>query len=199
MNLIVVRGRQQEYEDPADGTRYWSTSELLRVLDPSIFEGVHHQTLELARQRGVDLHKYFFYALAVHGRFAKQVPKDLALGWEGYQAAIWKWIADYQPKPLLLEERSVNRKWKVAGTADAKCLIQGKITLLDLKTGGKERIHEAQLNCYVTMEDFADAQRMATLYIRSEGTYAFERVYKNPLHLAALQNSLQVLQWRKQT
>lgn len=199
MKLECVRGRAKEYRDAESGESYYSCSQLLSVLDPDRFSRVGEQTLELARMRGTDLHKYFFYALAQHGGFIQTIPTHIGVGFEGYIAAIHAFIRKYDPKPLLIEDSSVNRQWGIAGTPDAKCFIQGRITLLDLKTGGHERVHEVQLNLYQTMEGYRDAERMATLYISGDGTFKFERVYKNPLHMAAVQNALQVLRWREMT
>lgn len=199
MKLICTRGADREYRDPDSGESYFSCSQLLQVLAPDLYSRVHYQTLELARQRGVDLHKYFFYALAVHGKFTQHVPKHVALGWEGYQSAIWKFIAEWDPLPILLEESSRDRKRGVAGTPDAKCTVRSKVVMIDLKTGPPDRIHAVQANCYRRFEEYHDIQEMRTLYIKADGTYDFPRVYRDPLHEAALDNALSILTWRIST
>ncbi len=205
MKLDCVRGRDREYRDPLTGESYYSCSQLLDVLDPGRFLRVGEQTLELARQRGVDLHKYFFYALAHHGGFIETIPTHIAVGFEGYIAAIQAFIRDYDPQPVLIEESSRNRKDGVAGTPDAKALVNKVIgtpavkilTEIDLKTGGEERVHRTQHNCYAEFEEYADCQQMRTLYIQSDGQYQFKRVYRDPLERAAILNAIQVLNWRR--
>lgn len=205
MKLECIRGRAREYRDPVLSEFYYSCSQLLDVLDPGRFLRVGEQTLELARQRGVDLHKYFFYALAHHGGFIQAIPPHIAVGFEGYIAAIQAFIRDYDPLPILVEESSRNRKDGVAGTPDAKAQVNKTIgnrlvkvlTEIDLKTGGEERVHKTQHNVYADFEEYADCRQMRTLYIQSDGTYRFVRVYRDPLERAAILNAIQVLNWRQ--
>lgn len=197
MKLICTRGAVKEYRDPVLNEDYYSCSQLLKVLDPDLYAGIHYQTMELARQRGVDLHKYFFYALAAHGKFTHYIPKHIALGWEGYQTAIHRFIGEWDPMPILLEESSRDRKRGVAGTPDAKLVLRSKVVLVDLKTGPPNRTHVVQANCYRRFEEYQDVKEMRTLYIHADGTYDFPTVYRDPLHEAALDNALNILNWRQ--
>lgn len=196
MKLQCTRGARYEYTDPATGERFFSTSQVLKVLDPDVYAYVGNAVMEAARQRGVDLHKIFFYWMASLRGLCPVPDRPVEFG--GYYDAIGKWIQNRKPYPLLLEESSVNRKWMVAGTKDFKGIIDKKIELLDLKTGGPLRIHDAQLNCYRTFEDCQDVQRMRTLYIHHDGTYHDPIVSRDPMHVAALENAVNVLRWRQQ-
>jgi len=197
--MECTRGAAREYRDPLSGSRFFSASQILKVADADYLNGVHYQTLELARQRGVDLHKYFFYALATHAQFAKGVPKNLALGWEGYQEAIWKFIREWEPIPLLLEEASRDPNRAIAGRPDAKLKARKKTILFDLKTGTPVRTHLLQANIYRRFEEYADCEEMRTLYIRSDGTYDCPRVYRDLRAEAVVENALQILTWRETT
>ena len=195
MKLICTRGAQYEYRDPESGAQYFSTSQVLRVLDPDVYAGVDDVVMEFAGQRGTDLHKIFFYYMASLRGLCPVPPRPEEFG--GYYDAIVRWAADRKPVPILLEEPSANRKWGVAGTKDFKGIIGGKMELLDLKTTrSKLRIHEAQLNCYRMFEDAKDVQRMRSLYIHEDGTYDDPEVHRDPMHLAALENSVNILRWR---
>ncbi len=195
MQFTVTRGRPQEYELLDTKERFWSTSELLRVLDPDVYAGVDDAVMEFARQRGTDLHKVFFYYMASLRGLCPVPPRPEEFG--GYYDAIVRWAEHRKPVPILLEEPSVNRKWGVAGTKDFKGIIGGKMELLDLKTTrSKLRIHEAQLNCYRTFEDAKDVQRMRSLYIHEDGTYDDPEVPRDPMHVAALENGVNILRWR---
>lgn len=205
MKLECVRGRDREYRDPALNEFYYSCSQILDVLDPGRFARAGEQTMELARIRGTDLHKYFFYALAQHGGFIRTIPAHIAVGFEGYIEAIHKFIREYDPRPVLLEESSRNRKDEVAGTPDTKSWINREkndhsaqmLAEIDLKTGAPERVHKTQHNIYIDLEEYRDCEQMRTLYIQADGTYKFPRVYKDPLERAAILNGLNVLRWRE--
>jgi len=197
MRLTCTRGAPYEYTDPQTREQFFSCSQLLKVLDPNVYAYVEDAVLEAARQRGVDLHKIFFYWMASLRGLCAVPARPTEFG--GYYDAIGQWIHDRHPYPLLLEEPSVNRKWGVAGTKDCKGMIEKKIELVDLKTGGPLRIHDAQLNCYRTFEDAQDVQRMRTLYIHKDGTYTDPIVYRDPMHVAALENAVNVLRWRTMT
>ena len=196
MTYRVTRGQPHEYEEVETGERFFSCSQLLKVLDPHVYSYVDDAIMAEAQARGVDLHKHFFYLMAsLRGLCPKPAPPREFLG---YVQAMERWIHDRKPHPLLLEEPSVNRKWGVAGTKDFKGLIDKKVELIDLKTGGPLRIHDAQLNCYRTFEDCQDVQRMRTLYIHKDGTYHDPLVSHDPMHVAALENAVNVLRWRTQ-
>lgn len=194
MKLQCTRGAEYEYTDPVTGEQFFSCSQLLKVLDPNVYAYVDDAVMEAAQQRGVDLHQIFFYWCASLRWLCPVPARPVEFG--GYYDAIGKWIHERKPHPLLLEEPSVNRKWMVAGTKDFKGIIDKKIELLDLKTGGPLRIHDAQLNCYRTFEDCQDVQRMRTLYIHADGTYRDPIVSRDPMHVAALENAVNVLRWR---
>lgn len=198
MKLDVHRGATFEYHDSESGESYVSASQILKVVDSEYLNSVNHQTLELARMRGTDLHKYFFYALACHAGFINMVPQHIAQGFEGYITAIWKFCKEWDPAPLLLEEASRDRKRGVAGRPDSKLRLRGKLTELDLKTGQKDRLHEVQHQIYKRLEEYEDVDEMRTLYIRSDGTYDCPRVYRDPMHEAVADNALNILRWRRQ-
>jgi hypothetical protein len=192
MKLLCTRGAQFEYGHPITKKPYFSTSQLLAKIDPNLYAYVGEAVMESARQRGVDLHLIFFYWLAsIKGLCA--VPARPP-AYAGFYDAIGKFIADHRPEPILLEESSIDDKWGVAGTPDAKLWIAKKVDMPDLKTGIKQRIHEAQLNCYRRLEEYRDVQTMHQLYIHADGTYDYLPVYREPMHEAALENAVVALQ-----
>jgi len=180
MHLECTRGAAREYRDPLTGARYFSASQILKVLDPDLYNRVHFQT-----------------ALATHSQFAKGIPKNLALGWEGYQEAIWQFIREWDPVPLLLEEASRDLNRALAGRPDAKLKVRKRKVLFDLKTGQEEQTHLVQANIYRRFEEYADCDEMRTLYIRSDGTYDCPRVYRDHRAEAAVENALNILIWRE--
>jgi hypothetical protein len=196
MKLTCTRGAQYEYRDPATDKSYFSTSQLLKEMDPNIYAYVGDEVMEAARQRGTDLHLIFFYWLASLKGLCPIPDRPTAYG--GYYDAIGKFLADYRPEPILLEEASVYDKWSVAGRPDAKLWIAKKIDMPDLKTGIKQRLHEAQLNCYRRLDEYRDVQTMHQLYIHANATYDYLPVYRDPVHEAALENAVVKLQCEAQ-
>ena len=194
MKLLCTRGAQYEYRDPVTGEQFFSCSQVLKVLEPDLYAGVDDVVMELAQQRGIDLHKVFFYWLASLKGLCPRPERPKEFG--GYYDAIGKFIADYRPEPILLEESSVNRKWGVAGTPDAKLWIAKKIDMPDLKTGVPHRIHKAQANCYRTFEEYQDVETMHMLYIRADGTYEYAPIARSPFYRAWLENGVNVLRGR---
>ena len=195
MKLRCTRGAPYEYRDPVTGEQFFSCSQVLKVLDPDLYAGVDDVVMELAQQRGTDLHRVFFYWMAsLKGLCARpERPKEFG----GYYDAIGKFIADYRPEPILLEESSVNRKWGVAGTPDAKLWVAKKIDMPDLKTtASTHRIHRVQLNCYRSFDEYQDVQTMHNLYIHSDGTYDYVPVDRSPFAIAWLENGVNVLRGR---
>ena len=121
MSFRVTRGQPHEYEEIETGQRFWSCSQVLKVLDPDVYEMVDDAVLEAASARGVNLHKIWFYWLASLKGLCAVPPRPNEFG--GYYDALGKFIADYRPEPILLEESSCDRKRGVAGTPDGKLFI----------------------------------------------------------------------------
>jgi hypothetical protein len=48
---------------------------------------------------------------------------------------IWKWVQDYNPGVLSVEEQLYSERYMVAGTLDIMCRINGRLCLVDAKTG----------------------------------------------------------------
>ena len=199
MNLKCERGAPFEYTDLDTGRKYFSVSQCLAVLDPHAFDSVPPEVLEAARQRGTDLHLIFGLLLLSRLNLCEK-PERPTGELAGYFDGMEKFVAEHQPVPVRVEESSTNEKLGVAGTAD--CLVWlGKIlVLIDLKTGGKRAVHKTQLVAgYRPMNGYSDAKKMATLYVRADGTYKLDYVERvdEALHLAWFQAGLTVLNGRR--
>ena len=59
-----------------------------------------------------------------------------------------QWYNDYKPEILSCEETLWDRDYPVAGTADLVCRIDGKLHLIDYKTGKHYDTHQLQLTAY---------------------------------------------------
>lgn len=198
MNLKCERGAPYEYTDIDSGRTYFSVSQCLSVLDPHAFDAVPTEVLEAAQQRGIDLHILFGLLLLARLNLCEKPerPADL-LG--GYFDAMEKFIQDYDPQPLQVEEPSVNDEKKYAGTPDCLLTIGKDQVLIDLKTGGKRAVHKTQLIAYKAMKGYTDAKKLATLYVHADGTYKLDYLPKadESFHVAWFQGGLTVLHGRR--
>ena len=199
MKLLCVRGRQQEYEDPNTKTRYWSVSEVLKVLDPKAFEGVDPFVLAAAQTRGTDLHVLFALTMLWRiGTGAKPIIPGGTIG--KYYAGIEKFQLRHKPIPIRVEAQGINDKLKTAGTLDFHGTIDDEPTewIIDLKTGPPRAVHSAQLiGGYKRLSGSEKAKRFGSLYIRKDGTYKLVEHTHSHIDWAWFMGGLSVLNGRR--
>lgn len=197
MNLIVQRGKPYEYRDEETGERYFSVTQVRKVMWDGM-DRIPYAVLEKARERGERLHTYFALLM---GSMAKVCPEPEPLpDLSGYCRAIQQWALDVVPLPLLIEDPSVCRKLGIAGTSDllADLLANRGQYIIDLKTGEPTPTDPVQLLAYREMEGYQKVKGLFDLYVHADGTYDFKEVKPN-LHQAdwaCFLNALQVLKWR---
>lgn len=198
MNLICQRGQQHEYIDQDTGARLFSVSQVRRRMWDG-FSRVPADVLEVARIRGQILHTRF--AKAMFAQVGICPYPELIVEYAGYCVSMDDWFSKVKPKPILVEQRSMNLKLQIAGTADTKFLYGPKeiLTIGDLKTGEETPTDGAQLDAYATMEDYKDAKKKLDIYLDKFGGQARE-VWRtpNPADWACFLNALQALKCDEQ-
>ena len=199
MNLVCVRGRQREYEDPASRKRYWSVSEVLHVLDPNAFVGVDPAVMAAAQERGTDLHNIFALVL-LSLRGIGQRPERPAGILGGHFDAMMKFAKERKPVPEAVEEAGVNQREGYAGRPDTRCWLDGfsgDLWTLDLKSGDERPVHAAQLvGGYKRLEGYEKCARFASLYTRKTGDYRFVEHTHDHLSTSWFKAGLAVLNGR---
>lgn len=197
MTLICKRGEPYEYRDPVTKAWYVSYSQVQAVLDPDAFAGVPDAVLLAAQQRGVDLHTVFGVMLLSRLNLC-EAPKRPTGKLAGYFDAMVKFTHEHQPTPVRVEESSINKEKRYAGTPDCLITMGGTLALVDLKTGGKRAVHKTQLVAYKHMEGYTEAKRLATLYIATDGSYELDNLprYDEAFHWMWFQSGLAVLHGR---
>lgn len=200
MKLNCVRGRQQEYDNPATKRRYWSNSEVLHVLDSKAFVGVDPLVMEAAQDRGNDLHFLFgLRLLSLRGIGQKPERPHGIIG--DYYDGIERFVKERKPIPEKVEESSINERDGYAGTPDTQCWLDGvssELWLIDLKTGDERAVHSAQLvGGYKYLDGYEKSTRFASLYIRKNGTYKLAEHTHNHIDRAWFLGGLTVLNGRR--
>lgn len=104
------------------------------------------RTLRSAALRGQVIHRYG-EALAKTGT-AHGVPDELLAVVESYA----RWLDVWDVKTIATEASVINRTWKYAGTLDLIAEIDGRVWLLDLKSGDAWPEHALQLSAYANAQ-----------------------------------------------
>lgn len=86
-------------------------------------------------------------------------------------ASFAQWFEDYKPTDLEPEAVVASLKYKYAGTLDLVCKINGRLTLIDFKTGsGIYYAHHLQVLAYKKAWEEMYHKRIKDLYILRTGT-----------------------------
>lgn len=88
------------------------------------------EVMRRAADCGTAVHLALEYALTV-GPDGFTYPEEIA----GCVAQIWQWVQDFNPEVLAVEEQLYSERYLFAGTMDILCRINGRLCLIDAKTG----------------------------------------------------------------
>lgn len=197
MKLTCIRGRRQEYEDPATKRSYFSVSQPIKVLDPNAFSGADEAVLEAAAARGQGIHMLFGLLMLAEVGAAERPARPSGRVMGGHFDACVKFIRERNPRPEKVEESSINDELGCAGTPDLLCWMDGILWLLDLKTGSKRAVHSVQLHAYKRLKGYEQAKRLGSLYTKKSGTYEVVEHAHEHVDWAGFQAGLSVLNWRR--
>ena len=100
-------------------------------------------------------------------------------------------------KPLLIEYRGYHQKLKYAGTLDRVGLMNGKLVLIDFKSGVVAKWVRLQTAAYEAFlpPDFAVTARHG-LQLKKDGTYKLSRAWTDPSDFTVFQASIIISNWR---
>lgn len=197
MQLTCTRGAAQEYHDPQTGKSYFSVSQVLTVMDPDAFAGVEPAVLAAAQERGKNLHVLFGLRLLAEGGYADPPARPAGIIGKYYDG-IEKFIRERKPKPIKVEQPSINDSFGIAGTLDTESEIDRDDWIIDLKTGIARPVHSAQLHAYKKLKGHEKARRLGSLYINRKGDYKLVEHTTDVIDWAGFMGAVTVLQWRKQ-
>ena len=105
-----------------------------------------------------------------------------------------EWFSIHNPQIIALEMKLVHKDVPYSGTPDIVCLIDGKIHLVDIKTGAPYNSHELQLTCYKALWDanfpMYPIDIMGGLYLKDSWISKVEPIYKKYKYVPGVVNNV---------
>ena len=152
---------EQQHIYTLRGMELPSVTKIMQPLSSFIYSGVDARTLNAAADKGTIVHN-------ACENFIKFGIVDISAGYSGYMDAFLKWHEDYSPEILASETRLYHKVMRYAGTADMVAIVDGALTLIDIKSTYK--LEEKT--------DGLEIQAKQILHLKKDGTYKimkFER------------------------
>ena len=167
---------EDRHEYSVDGKIVPSVTHIIRFLACDVAAGANASMRDAAAERGSRIHEACT-AYDIDGEDA-DVDGDIV----GYVRAYADFLRDYSIKTWLSFEKPLCSLGvrQFAGTIDRFGMIDGKGTLVDIKTGSKLNMpmHRAQLCGYdiLLSDNGFSVDRRAILHLRKDGKYTFHIV-----------------------
>lgn len=154
-----------------NGLEVPSVTTLMKPLSAAVYGDVDEWVMERAAGRGTAVHN------SIENLVAYGI-EDIAPEFRGYFDGFLSWVTEMKPEVLGTECRLYHKILRYAGTADLPCIINGKKTMVDVKTTAQlqEMLARVQLEAYVKGFDSHGVafEKKAILHLRRDGTYKFE-------------------------
>lgn len=162
-----------------DGVAVPSVTQICSILTAGKYSG-GRGVIDAARARGTAVHEL---CEAYDYGTLEEVPTELA----GYVKAYSDFCRDYRPEWLYIEHQMYSRQLKYAGTCDRVGMIDGKWTVVDLKTtANMDRASKlsllAQLAAYqelaYTIGEAPDMTNGLGVQLKRDGSYTVHTQYE---------------------
>ena len=139
--IMTFNSDKHEYE--VDGELMPSVSEIIRFISREVYGDVTQYVLDNAADRGTRVHNATQMLDVVHD---VECDEDIV----PYVQAYVDFLKKYNPKWDLIEHSFYNPECKYCGTIDRYGELEGKKTIVDIKTSSsiQKVLHGAQLNLY---------------------------------------------------
>lgn len=124
-------------------------------------------------REGTNVHEKVLEILAAGERIPSLA--DVEEAERGYSQAVISWWADVEPEPIATEQVVYSPSHRFAGRCDLIAKIDGKVTIVDLKTGFIGESAHVQLGGYwlaATESGFGPLEAMQLLKVYDDGTYS---------------------------
>lgn len=159
---------ESEHIYEVDGEVMPSVSEIIRFIAREVYGDVVQSVLDNAADRGTRVHKAT-QMLDVVGDV--ECDEDIV----PYVTAYVQFVKEHKPKWDLIEKSMYNPVGKYCGTLDRVGMLDGKKTIVDIKTSSaiQKVLYGAQLNLYRMMahENGIEAERLVILHLTKDKGY----------------------------
>ena len=158
-----------------------SVSDILGVIDGVAMKGIPAYNLARAADRGTRVHAYTEQYDYEQGDFDWEELDDTENDIFSYLLAYADWFDRYPTLPVFREEPFHNTEKGYACTVDMVKWIDGRLCLVDIKTGSSVSILRLryQLSLYAEAVELATGQKIEGLYclkLQSDGKYKFVEI-----------------------
>lgn len=164
----IINLDSESHTYTVDGEIVPSVSEVTRFISREIYGEISQYTLENAAARGTKVHKAT-EALDKYGD--AEVDEDLAPYLEAYVA----FRREHKVTWEKIEYACHSEKLNLCGTADRIGIVDGKNTLLDIKTSSslQKVLYGAQLNLYrlILLDNGIEVERLIIAHLKKDGSY----------------------------
>ena len=148
---------------------------------------------EQSRTRGNYVHKAVLYYLQ-DDLDEDSIPDE----YRGYIEAFKRFMAEADCKPHLemCEVPLFSEVWRVGGTPDIPCLLNGQESLIDIKSGAETETCGIQLAAYALLHPIPSVKRYG-LYLKATGKYKLIP-YTDRNDIKIFKAALSLYHWRQE-
>lgn len=164
----VLTFQEEDHTYEVNGEVIPSVSEIIRFISREVYGDVSQYVLDNAADRGTRVHKATQMLDVVHD---VECDEDIVQ----YVQAYVQFLREHKPEWRFIEKSMYHPELMYAGTIDRYGNLDGKKTILDIKTSSslQKVLYGAQLNLYRKMfiANFHDVERIAVLHLTKDGKY----------------------------
>lgn len=186
MPVLTFDNARHEYR--LDGAVIPGVTRLLWHLHS--FAGVSREVLDAASERGTAVH-IACQLWDEDNLDGASVDQAIA----GYVEAWKQFTRDFSPNWRHIETRGFHPTLRYAGTVDRAGVIDGRMTVLDIKTGAPHPVWGIQTAAYAQMLGMPSARR-ATVKLNDDGTYRL-RPWNDPTDWPAFCSLVTLNSWKE--
>lgn len=164
----VLTFTEEDHTYEVNGQVIPAVSEIIRFISREVYGEVTQYVLDNAADRGTRVHKATQMLDVVHD---VECDEDIV----PYVQAYVQFLRDHKPSWRFIEKSMYHPELMYAGTLDRMGDIDGKKTIVDIKTSSslQKVMYGAQLNLYRKMMEanYHDVERLCVLHLKKDGTY----------------------------
>lgn len=152
-------------------TQIMSVTQIMSPLNSKIYDGINNEVMKNAASRGTNVH----YACEMYDSYNVSECKNENIN---YFNAYKQFKTDYNVQTIKNEIKLFHKTLLFAGTIDLISIVNGKVTLIDIKTTAvlHNKLVAVQLAGYLdALRSYdLDVEQVAVLQLKNDGTYNYQ-------------------------